>query len=259
MKKFLTALTLSILFLFPIAALADNSADCVARGGKWTSGWFTSGGCSVPVGANANTPSNTNTLANGGRLTYIPLEPLPGGNPASYGSLSAYLNLVFKILISIGAMVAIITLVLAGITYMVSEIADKMSEAKRRIRAALLGLLLLLTCWLILYEINPSLLKFCIFGIDTTCSSAGTPPAAQPANQYAGGNAVQLDTKTIEQLQKTTDAGSLKVNLDDMNAANTQEAQFRRECESKGGQSKPTASDGQNSSTYTCFVPLYQP
>ena len=106
---------------------------------------------------NASTPSGP---ATGNKLTYIPLEPLPGGNANSYGTLSAYLNLVFKILISIGAMVAVVTLVLGGITYMISEVVDKKSDAKRRIQAALIGLFLLLTCWLILNQINPNLTQF---------------------------------------------------------------------------------------------------
>lgn len=128
-------------------------------------------------------------------LVYVPLEPLPGTTPgdAAYGSLSLYLNLVFKILISIGAMVAIITLVLGGITYMVSEIVDKKSEAKRRIQAAILGLLLLLTCWLILYEINPKLTQFSLAGIDQPGSAvpAGFQSGEQPgsfANREAGAN-----------------------------------------------------------------------
>ena len=145
----------------------------------------------------SQTPATPAGPATGGKLVYIPLEPLPGGNTSSYNSLSVYLNLVFKILISIGAMVAIITLVLGGITYMVSEIVDKKSEAKRRIQAALLGLLLLLTCWLILYEINPKLTQFSLAGIDQpgarTPSATGETPSGFAADKGPATNTEQTN------------------------------------------------------------------
>ncbi len=116
-------------------------------------------------------------------ITYTPLEPFPNATTATYNSLGLYLNFVFKILLSLGAMVAVVTLVFGGIAYMVSEIADKKTEARKRIQAALLGLFLLLTCWLILYEINPNLVKFCLPGLDAACQGAMAPSTARPAAQ----------------------------------------------------------------------------
>jgi len=97
-----------------------------------------------------------------GELCYTPLEPLPGdinesGAPGSFGSL---LNGVFRILISLGGLVAVLALVIGGITYMVSDIADKKDQAKKRISGALWGLLILISSVLILQTINPQLLNF---------------------------------------------------------------------------------------------------
>ena len=121
---------------------------------------------------------------------YVPLEPLPGANANTYNSLSAYLTLLFNILLSIGGMIAIVTLVLGGITYMVSEIADKKSEARKRMQSAIIGLLLLLSCWLILHEINPNLTNFSLTlpgqtqsAVTTSSSGTQTATPTYPTNQ----------------------------------------------------------------------------
>jgi hypothetical protein len=140
---------------------------------------------------------------------YVPLEPLPGATANSYNSLSAYLNLVFKILISIGAMIAVVTLVIGGITYMVSEIVDKKSEARRRMQAAIIGLLLLLTCWLILYEINPNLTTFALPGIDQQ------PVATAPASTQSATANNNTNTPTNQQITDCSNQGkSMHINPD---------------------------------------------
>lgn len=157
----------------------------------------------VPVsGANSNTPSTASTPTNssGGKLTYTPLEPLPndkcGGNTTNcttYNSLSAYLNLMFNILLSIGAMFAVITLVLGGITIMISEVVDKRTAARRRIQAAFIGLGLLLTCWLILNTINPDLTKFSLLGLDQAVAGAsGSSSSSGSSKVPTGAQAQQL-------------------------------------------------------------------
>ena len=118
-------------------------------------------------------------------LTYIPLEPLPGGTKENYSSLPAYLNLLFNILLSIGAMIAVVTLVLGGITYMVSEVVDKKSEAKKRMQAAIIGLLILLGCWLILYTINPNLTRLSVPGLENAPGAPASPGGASPSSDAA--------------------------------------------------------------------------
>lgn len=80
---------------------------------------------------------------------------------------------MFNILLSIGAMIAVVSLVFAGITYIISEVVGRKAAAKRRITASFIGLGLLLTSWLILYTINPNLVqKLCIFQLDAQCGGA---------------------------------------------------------------------------------------
>lgn len=93
-------------------------------------------------------------------LTYVPLEPLPGidqSGGAQFGDLVAGF---FRILINIGAFVAVTVLVIGGITYMVSEATVNKFIAKEKIKAAFFGLAILAGAWLILNTINPELLKF---------------------------------------------------------------------------------------------------
>lgn len=76
--------------------------------------------------------------------------------------LANFLNALFKIAISVGAILAVLQITYAGFLYMSSEAFGEKSHAKEVIGNAVLGLLLLLSVYLILYQINPNLvsLKF---------------------------------------------------------------------------------------------------
>jgi hypothetical protein len=95
---------------------------------------------------------------------YTLLQPLPGFGPASGGarvaSLSDYLQWLFAFAISIAGIAAVMVIAISGVAYMVSYgNPGKMESAKERITQALLGLLLAVSAWLILYTINPDLVK----------------------------------------------------------------------------------------------------
>lgn len=104
---------------------------------------------------------------------YTPLEPIPcydkNGNQLQLGRCQTGNNFpllvaaFFRLLITLGSIFAIVMLTVAGIGYMLSEAAVDIDKAKKRARAALWGLVLLIGCWLILYTINPKLLQFDIF------------------------------------------------------------------------------------------------
>jgi len=110
-------------------------------------------------------------------LTYTPLEPLPGlENPGSV-TLPNLLNAVFKILLSIGALVAVVMLALSGIEYMVSAVPGVKHKARERAQAAVIGILILAASYLILFTINPNLTKFCLFDANGgTCATGGPRP-----------------------------------------------------------------------------------
>ena len=89
------------------------------------------------------------TFCQGGQCTYVPLEPLPcpADTPNCQGStvndVPALLTAAFKLLITLGSLFAIVMIVIAGIAYMLSESAPEIDKAKKRMWAAIYGLLLL--------------------------------------------------------------------------------------------------------------------
>ncbi len=112
-----------------------------------------------------------------GKITYIPLEPLPCPNGTCDQSgtyFPSFISTVFKVLIGFGGLFAVVMIVIAGIGYMLSESAIDISKAKSRAQAALWGLLLLAGSWLILNTINPKLLEFNLSSIGKLNKSSGT-------------------------------------------------------------------------------------
>lgn len=94
---------------------------------------------------------------NGNLPPYVPLEPLPGFDQSGTTDFSTFINSLFKIIIAVGAIIAVGMLVFSGVVYMVSGAVGTKSAALKRIRATLWGLLLLIASWLLLYTINPRL------------------------------------------------------------------------------------------------------
>ncbi len=98
------------------------------------------------------------------------------------GDLSSVFNKVFTILLSIGAMAAVLRLVYAGYLYMMSDLWTSKQRAAGIIRDVTIGVLLLLSIYLILYQINPDLLKLNILRDVTTSSAPATAPSTVPVS-----------------------------------------------------------------------------
>ncbi|HEV7449076.1 MAG TPA: pilin [Candidatus Paceibacterota bacterium] len=120
------------------------------------------------VGNPTFTPSfntlNPNAFCAGGTCTYTPLEPLPGfpttfGGKNSNNSISTEIGDALKIFIWLGAIVAVVILILGALTYMFSDVVTNKKNAIDRIRRAMWGILILGGSWLILNTINPQLVN----------------------------------------------------------------------------------------------------
>ena len=125
--------------------------------------------------------SNLNTVG----LTYIPLEPLPGGEVVQGGtaSFASLLKAAFSLLLRLCTLLMIVLIVIAGATYMFSSTPIKLQGAKDRAWAAFKGLAILGFIWLIAYTINPQLLDFNLLSRDTPNSTIiGAAPPATPAS-----------------------------------------------------------------------------
>ena len=130
------------------------------------------------------------TTANFTPLTtkFVPLADLnaSGGSRLAglyaSGTLADYLNKIFQFAIVIGAIAAVLRLMYAGYLYMGSaDMWSNKRRAKEVIGDVTLGLLLLLTVWLILSQINPDILK-----LDAL---RGIVPAGQTSGGTTNGNA----------------------------------------------------------------------
>ena len=94
--------------------------------------------------------------------SYTLLEPLPGLKTTSTSGplLSEYLQWVFKFVLATTGFLAVLMIVIGGVEFMISGANESSrGDAKKRISGALWGLLLAFGAWLIVYTINPELVK----------------------------------------------------------------------------------------------------
>jgi hypothetical protein len=119
-----------------------------------------SGGGDLGDGGTSQNPTPSTCADGSCAIDYAPLEPLPGYENLTKFDFAGMLNLLFKLLITLGALLAVGTFVYGGIVYMISGATGEVDEARKRMRAAVWALLLIAGSWLILYTVNPKLLEF---------------------------------------------------------------------------------------------------
>ncbi len=74
------------------------------------------------------------------------------------GDLAGYVNRIFAVSISVGAIIAVLRIAYAGYMYMMSDLWTSKSRARDILGEVVLGLIILLGIYLILYQINPCIL-----------------------------------------------------------------------------------------------------
>ncbi|MEW5907756.1 MAG: hypothetical protein AB1643_01045 [Patescibacteria group bacterium] len=108
-----------------------------------------------------------------------PLPGLPGSLPVESG-FSQYLGWVYKFAIAAAIFLAVLMIVIGGIQIIAGGASETArSNAKKRIKDAILGLLLVLIAYLILYWINPDLVTG-RFNIPTAQIRGAPPPTPTP-------------------------------------------------------------------------------
>lgn len=122
---------------------------------------------------------------------FVPLAKTPEGSKLAQLStsrdFSGFINGLFKFAIAIGAIGAVLRLAYAGYLYMgQSDMWSQKGVAKGIIQDVTLGLLLLLSIYLILFQINPDILKLTAFERITPVSQQGQP-APIPETGFAPG------------------------------------------------------------------------
>jgi len=117
---------------------------------------------------------------------YSPLAPLPigpGGTTPATWTLSTYLTGAIKLLVASAGALAVVMLVIGGTQYVAAGInPSAKGDAKERIGNALIGLILVLTSYLILNSIDPKLVQF---------NLSLSPVAAVPMKAYTAPTVVK--------------------------------------------------------------------
>ncbi len=105
--------------------------------------------------------------------TYVPLVtdfPVPGNGT---GNLADYINTVVTFAIGIAGVLAVVMIIIGGVQYVSTDSWSNKDDGKKRIQAALGGLILALSSYLILNTIDPNLTKLTfkvetVTGLETT-------------------------------------------------------------------------------------------
>lgn len=145
MKKFF-AIFLFITLYSPLIVRADDAVQVITPG----------------------TPGQTITnpcLEGAGE--YCLLEPIPLGDGNlpfskidSATGLGSYLQTLFKILLGIIGVLAVVMIIVGGVQYMTTDAIGGKENGKETVTNAIGGLVLALGSWLILHTINPDLVSF---------------------------------------------------------------------------------------------------
>lgn len=93
---------------------------------------------------------------------FVPLAPIPGlteGGAADSKNLADFFNNLYKYLIGLAAVLAIIEIIWGGLEISTQDSVSKQQDGKERIRQAIFGLVLVLSPVLVFSIINPSILN----------------------------------------------------------------------------------------------------
>lgn len=128
---------------------------------------------------------------------YIPIVGIPGLTNQAPKDLPDYINRVYFLTVTIGALYGVVKIAFAGVKYSMSDIITSKESAKEDIQGVLLGLAILLIPFIVLKEINPNLVNLDVL------SSAKSMKTTLKDGGASGGTASKT-SKTAEQACKET-------------------------------------------------------
>ena len=108
---------------------------------------------------------------------FVPLTNIPGltsGAVADTTGLANFLNNLYKYLIGLAAILAVIEIIWGGLEISTQDSVSKKSDGKERITQAILGLILVLSPVLVFSIINPSILNLSL-NLPELKTMSGTP------------------------------------------------------------------------------------
>jgi len=141
---------------------------------------------------------------------------------------SSYIESLYKMAISLAAVLVVLRLIMAGVQYMLSEIVTNKQKAKETIQSALLGLLIILGAVTILNTINPRLTNLDVIGSGPKVNVSSGDQSQFRVNLKIG------DSKTNEAIKWSCSSGVL--GRVDQECYNLQLDYYKRSCASNDGQ-----------------------
>ncbi len=167
------------------------------------------------------------------------------------GNFNQYINLLYKMSISIAALLAVVKIIIAGAKYMLSDIVTNKSEAKKDIQGALLGLLLIIGAVIVLNTINPALTdgglnirKIVVPELNIT--PAVVTVAGQSGDQFAADLVAGLSSCLVQSKAKTGSSGRTVVTAVDSSRCTSADnpgallGAVSTRCRQKGGVPRPS-------------------
>jgi hypothetical protein len=92
---------------------------------------------------------------------FSPITTVPGviSKDGGLPAIETFLQNIFVFLIGAAAVIAVVQITIGGVQYMTSNAVGSLEDAKSKIRMAIIGLLLILSTYIILQQINPELVN----------------------------------------------------------------------------------------------------
>lgn len=115
---------------------------------------------------------------------FVSLSGVPGIEPSGGEGLGVMFNTVYIIVIIIGSIFAVVKIAVAGTRYMMSDVITSKESARQDINGAILGLVIILSTYIVLSTIYPDLVSFDILqnasvgealNLESASSESGTP------------------------------------------------------------------------------------
>jgi hypothetical protein len=163
---------------------------------------------------------------------FVGLVGIPGIEPSGDTDLNAYINALYRLSISIAALLAVIKIVAAGAKYMLTDIVPAKEEAKKDIQGALIGLLIVIGAIIILNTINTDLTNLNLTVPEAAINDGGPTVAELIALQQ---RSIEERAAALGSRAQTFQCESVVgVNNFDMQDGESEEQACRRICSGPG-------------------------
>lgn len=186
-----TGYTCSVTTHVCVKSVSGNALDLLQNSPTPTDNAPSNGGSYVPsTGAPESSGAPTADAAAGNDNSstgFVPLAAIPGltdtQSSVNAGSLAKFFNNLYKYLIGLAAVLAVIQVIRGGLEYATQDSVSSKDVGKQHIQQALFGLVLVLSPYLIFSIINPSILDLSL-----------NLPTLKLAGGTSGGNGDTTDT-----------------------------------------------------------------